>query len=162
MTRGVSHQVGLGFAFLLMLGLIGCGAKRAPVHDHAIGDKNRRGVIQTAYSQIGTPYRYGGTSPDKGFDCSGFAQWVYGKHGVTLPRRSVEQRQVGRKVGKGQLKEADLIFFDVSGKGSLHVGIYVGEKGFIHSPSSGGRVRRDNLDQRYWKKCFLEGRQLLP
>lgn len=143
--------------------LNGCGSKRPPLEKFPSGSPvTRSAVIRTASSQVGKPYKYGGSSPETGYDCSGFTRWVYEQHGVTLPRRSSDQLHIGRKVGKGDLKEADLVFFDVNGKGALHVGIYMDEKTFIHSPSRGGRVRKDNFSDRYWQKSFLEGRGVLP
>ena len=98
-------------------------------------------VLLTAYSQLGTPYRYGGTSPNKGFDCSGFTRWVYSQNGIQLPRSSKEQFQVGRPVDVAELKPGDLLMYKRGSRGSgTHIGIYVGDGKYIHSPSKGKTV----------------------
>jgi len=151
---------GLVLILAALAGLGGCAGRRPPPAPRPSADA--RALLGTAHSQLGTPYRYGGESPETGFDCSGFTRWVYGRHGVSLPRRSRDQKHAGNKVPKRDLKEADLVFFHVDRKGSLHVGIYAGDENFIHSPSSGGRIRKDSLRQRYWDRSFLEGRRILP
>ena len=155
------------FSFtIILLGIVivnGCGSKRVPqTLPSGLATVDRSAVIRTAASQLGKPYQYGGISPQTGFDCSGFTHWVYGQHGVALPRRSSDQMKVGKRVSGEKLREADLVFFDIDGKGSLHVGIYMNGGTFIHSPSRGGRVRRDYFSDRYWQRSFLEGRNLLP
>ncbi|KHK02323.1 C40 family peptidase [Desulfovibrio sp. TomC] len=112
-------------------------------------------LLETAKSQIGTPYRAAGESPGQGFDCSGFVQWVYARHGIRLPRRTQDQLMAGRPVPREELQAGDLIFFAPSGKlSSLHVGIFDGHGGFIHSPSSGGRVRQEYLLAPYWRSSY--------
>ena len=112
-------------------------------------------VLETARSLIGTPYRPAGESPDKGFDCSGFVKWVYARHGVRLPRRTQDQLMAGRPVPKEELRAGDLVFFAPSGRlSSLHVGIFDGHGGFIHSPSRGGRVRQETIWAPYWKSSY--------
>ncbi|MYL83203.1 glycoside hydrolase [Desulfovibrio aerotolerans] len=112
-------------------------------------------VLETARSLIGTPYRPAGESPDKGFDCSGFVKWVYARHGIRLPRRTSDQLRIGRPVPREELKAGDLVFFTPSGRlSSLHVGIFDGHGGFIHSPSPGGRVREEHLLAPYWRSSY--------
>lgn len=165
-THGAEVRARMFFLFftacLWMLCLSGCGAKRVPPQPLPSPSVDRSAIVRTALSQLGKPYHYGGESPETGFDCSGFTRWVYAQHGMTLPRRSQDQLRTGRKIDETQLKQADLVFFNPEEKGSLHVGIYVDGETFIHSPSSGGRVRKDKLSNRYWKKTFLEGRDVLP
>jgi cell wall-associated NlpC family hydrolase len=117
-------------------------------------------LIQTARSQLGIPYRAGGNSPRTGFDCSGFTQWVFEQHDMALPRQSFDQYRVGQPVKMEQLQQGDLIFFDIEKKGASHVGIYEVEGWFIHCSSPGGRVREDNLTEKYWRKHFLGARHL--
>jgi len=93
-------------------------------------------VVQYAKHFLGTPYVYGGSSPG-GFDCSGFARYVYAHFGVTLPHSSYAQFSDGRGVRRGSLRPGDLVFFDSVG----HVGIYIGNGRFIHAPHTGLRVR---------------------
>lgn len=97
-------------------------------------------VLLTAYSQVGTPYRYGGTSPALGFDCSGFTRWVYSYNGIQLPRSSKEQFQVGRPVDKNDLKPGDLLMYKRGRGNGTHIGIYAGNGMYIHSPSKGKTV----------------------
>lgn len=118
-------------------------------------------IVDTARSQIGVPYRYAGESPRNGFDCSGFVQWVYARHGIRLPRRTDDQLRVGRPVSKSELRPGDLVFFMPSAKsGSLHVGIFDGHGGFIHSPSSGGRVRADSMLAPYWRSTYYAANRI--
>ncbi|EHJ48501.1 NLP/P60 protein [Solidesulfovibrio carbinoliphilus subsp. oakridgensis] len=120
-------------------------------------------VLDTARSQIGVPYRAAGQSPDRGFDCSGFVQWVYARHGVRLPRRTDDQLRTGRPVSKSELKTGDLVFFMPSSRSaSLHVGIFDGHGGFIHSPSPGGRVREESILAPYWRTTYYAANRVLP
>ncbi|MEK3884867.1 C40 family peptidase [Paenibacillus sp. PL2-23] len=111
---------------------------------------------------IGTRYSYGGTSV-KGFDCSGFTGYVFGKMGLDLPRRSVDQASVGTKVAKADLQPGDLVFFDTSGHnngGISHVGIYVGDGSFAHASTSKG-VTVDKLESSYYKSRFVTARRVM-
>ncbi len=103
-----------------------------------------RRVVPTAEQYIGVPYRYGGTSPRTGFDCSGFVQYVYGQQGVDLPRTSRQMAGVGIAVSTHSLAVGDLMLFAQGGRIS-HVAIYAGNGRFIHSSSSGNGVRYDDL-----------------
>lgn len=104
-------------------------------------------VLSTANDYLGTRYAYGGTSPKSGFDCSGFVQYVYGQHGVTLPRTSRLQATTGRSMATNLdgLHAGDLLFFSQRGDVVDHVAIYVGNDRILHSSSSGGGVRYDDL-----------------
>jgi len=118
-------------------------------------------VVDTARSQIGVAYRGGGSSPSQGFDCSGFVQWVYARHGLRLPRRTEDLLHVGRPVSKSELHAGDLVFFMPSAKrASLHVGIFDGHGGFIHSPSPGGRVREESLLLPYWRAAYYQANRV--
>ena len=105
-------------------------------------------VLATADQYVGTRYRYGGESPAEGFDCSGFVQFVYGRHGVELPRVSYQQASAGR-AAPGELtalQPGDLMFFSVGGGRVDHVAIYAGDGRVIHATSGAGSVRYDDLD----------------
>ncbi len=97
-------------------------------------------VLLTAYSQLGVPYRYGGTNPSLGFDCSGFTSWVYSQNGIQLPRSSKEQFQVGLPVAQKDLKPGDLVMYKRGRSRGTHIGIYAGNGMYIHSPSKGKTV----------------------
>ena len=104
-------------------------------------------VMSTGNAYLGTRYQYGGTTPQSGFDCSGFVQYVYRKNGVTLPRASREQARAGRSLPAklDGLRAGDLLFFSQTGGGVDHVAIYAGNDRILHSTSSGGGVRYDDL-----------------
>jgi murein DD-endopeptidase len=119
-------------------------------------------LIQTARSQLGVAYLAGGSMPTTGFDCSGFTQWVYWQHGLALPRQSYDQYQLGESIRRRKLHTGDLVFFEIEKKGASHVGIYVDRGRFIHSSSTGGRVREDLLGDPYWMDHFLGARRVLP
>jgi cell wall-associated NlpC family hydrolase len=120
------------------------------VNNSASGAARR--VVPTAERYIGVPYVYGGTSPQSGFDCSGFVQYVYGLQGVNLPRTSRQMAGVGVPVEPlaRSLVVGDLMLFEQGGRIS-HVAIYAGNHRFIHSSSSGHGVRYDNLDTKRGK-----------
>lgn len=119
-----------------------------------------RSLIETASTQIGKPYRWGGEAPQTGFDCSGFVWWVYRKNGMQIPRTTRAQHKYGIKVKS--LKKADLVFFSMAWPGkNLHVGLYAGEARFIHSPKNDGAVRIDSMLSPYWRKRFIGARRII-
>src|SRR5256885_8802861 len=105
-------------------------------------------VIPTAERYLGTPYRYGGTSPVTGFDCSGFVQYVFARNAVRLPRTSRQQAKVGVSMPRrfSSLTAGDLVMFAERGEAISHVAIYAGHNRITHATSSGGTVRYDDLD----------------
>jgi cell wall-associated NlpC family hydrolase len=118
-------------------------------------------ITSYARSLIGTPYKYGGNSPDTGFDCSGFVDHVF-RHtlGIKLPRSSYEISQAGQAISKSSLRTGDLVFFNTLHRKFSHVGIYLGGERFIHAPSSGGRVRTENMREAYWKSHYDGARRI--
>jgi cell wall-associated NlpC family hydrolase len=120
----------------------------------------REMLVQMAMKLRDIRYRRGGRAPDTGFDCSGFVQYVFAQAlGIDLPDNSVSQAEAGLRVGRGELKTGDLVFFHTRGKGISHVGIYLDNGRFIHSPSSGKRVRVDELGDPYWAHRFVGARR---
>ncbi len=108
-------------------------------------------VLINALSLTGIKYRYGGKSPETGFDCSGFVRYVFQQAtNLTLPPTARAISQMGKAIAKDDLQPGDLVFFNTLKKTFSHVGIYIGNNRFIHSPSAGGVVRVDNLNTDYW------------
>jgi len=121
----------------------------------------RKRVIDTATALLGTPYKFGGTTPT-GFDCTGYVGYVFGKAaGVSLPRTSIEQIQAGEPLPATRLQPGDLVYFRIGRKKDLHLGIYLGDGRFIHAPSSGGAVNVQSLGMDYWRARFLGARRIL-
>ena len=119
-----------------------------------------KSVLQRAFSLIGTPYRYGGSSPDAGFDCSGLVGYVFRTIGIDLPRVSRAMASEGVKVAtRDALAEGDLVFFGKRGHID-HVGIYIGDGKFLHAPSSGRDVTISSLTTGYWAQKYLEARRV--
>ncbi|AIO31943.1 C40 family peptidase [Burkholderia pseudomultivorans] len=118
-------------------------------------------VVVSALNMIGVRYRWGGNSPDSGLDCSGFVRYVFQDTlGMSLPRRAEEMSRVGEKVSMSNLKPGDLVFFNTMRRTFSHVGIYIGDNKFVHSPSTGSTVRVDDLDNGYWEKRFTGARRI--
>jgi cell wall-associated NlpC family hydrolase len=118
-------------------------------------------LVLVAMNFLGVPYRRGGSSDD-GFDCSGFTRHIFeASLGLVLPRRVDEQASAPglRSVKRDQLQPGDLVFFNTLRRTFSHVGIYVGEGKFIHSPRSGGQVRLEDMRQTYWSKRFTGARR---
>ncbi|KMQ80185.1 Lipoprotein spr precursor [Candidatus Burkholderia pumila] len=119
------------------------------------------GVVVGALNMIGVRYRWGGNTPDSGLDCSGFVRYVFQDTlGMTLPRRAEEMSRVGEKVTVSDLKPGDLVFFNTMRRSFSHVGIYIGDNKFVHSPSTGNTIRVDDLDDGYWEKRFQGARRI--
>jgi cell wall-associated NlpC family hydrolase len=118
-------------------------------------------VVVGALNMIGVRYRWGGTSPDSGLDCSGFVRYVFQDTlGLALPRRAEEMSRVGEKVRVSDLKPGDLVFFNTMRRTFSHVGIYIGDNKFVHSPSTGSTIRVDDMDDKYWEKRFTGARRV--
>jgi cell wall-associated NlpC family hydrolase len=116
-------------------------------------------VTRTALALLGVPYRNGGADPS-GFDCSGFVQYVFARHGAALPREASHQFLAGRSVGLTDVKPGDLLFFETVSRGPSHVGIAIGEGRFVHAPSSRGVVRVEPYTASYWARRFLGARRI--
>ena len=118
-------------------------------------------ISGTALTLRGSPYRLGGGDP-AGFDCSGLVQYVFGQHGIQLPRTVTEQFRVGSTVNAADVKAGDLVFFSTTTPGASHVGIAVGGGAFVHAPTSSGVVRVENLGSSYWGPRFIGARRVAP
>lgn len=119
-------------------------------------------VTVYALSLLGVKYRFGGTTPDSGLDCSGLVRYVFQEvTGMTLPRTAKEQSGVGAKVGLADLLPGDLVFFNTRRFANSHVGIYLGDNRFIHAPSRGGDVEVATMSASYWQRRFNGARRLV-
>lgn len=118
-------------------------------------------AIDQAMDLLGIRYRRGGSSPEAGFDCSGFVSHVFREGlGMVLPRSSKEMSKSGEEISRDELRPGDLVFFNTMRKAFSHVGIYLGDNQFVHAPRSGGRVRIEDLRESYWMKRFNGARRL--
>ncbi len=137
--------------------------------DYAVARLQRSGpgelreeLVRTARRFLGVPYRWGGTSADKGFDCSGLTLVCYRLNGLDLPRVSYHQFAAGRYVTKSQLQKGDLVFFATTGRGKVsHVGMYIGGGNFIHAPRKGKTVRVASLSNAFFRRTYMGGRTYL-
>lgn len=138
------------------------GAAAGAAHSFLSGVASKAGdVVVGALNMIGVRYRWGGNTPDSGLDCSGFVRYVFRDTlGLTLPRRAEEMSQVGEKVKFSELRPGDLVFFNTMRRTFSHVGIYIGDNKFVHSPSTGSKIRVDDLDDSYWEKRFTGARRI--
>lgn len=119
-------------------------------------------LVVGALGFLGVPYRRGGSDAESGFDCSGFVRAIYQQTaGLLLPRSASEQAAVTEKIDKAELKPGDLVFFNTMRRAFSHVGIYVGNGKFIHSPKPGGEVRVEDMGASYWSKRF-DGARRVP
>ena len=156
----------LNVVVVMLVALVGCAGTRTPTDFSSLPSAPKQavtpaqqGVIQTALSLLGTPYRFGGTTP-QGFDCTGFVNYVYRKSaGMTLPRESHDMVRSGKQVLVPELHPADIVYFKIELQRSLHIGIYLGDGKFIHAPSSRGKVNIQNLSQDYWKSRYQGARR---
>lgn len=125
-------------------------------------DTETSDVAFFALSLAGVQYKYGGSTPDLGMDCSGLVRYVFKEAlGRELPRRSEEISQIGNAIESHELRPGDLVFFNTLKRAFSHVGIYLGEDKFIHSPASGGKVRVENMNIHYWKRRFDGARRII-
>jgi cell wall-associated NlpC family hydrolase len=130
----------------------------------AMSPKQSSDVLSRAVNVLGTPYVWGGSSPKKGFDCSGLVKYAFNDVAdVDLPRTSNAMAQGhGVKVAQDDLKPGDLIFFNIKSRRVNHVAIYLGNDRFIHAPRRGKRVSIDNLSKPYWQKHYVVAKRVLP
>ena len=119
-------------------------------------------LVMTAMGFLGVPYRRGGNDADSGFDCSGFVKSMYERTiGLMLPRLARDQAAATQPIDKKELQPGDLVFFNTMKRAFSHVGIYVGEGKFIHSPKPGAQVRVEDMQQSYWAHRFDGARRVL-
>jgi cell wall-associated NlpC family hydrolase len=118
-------------------------------------------LVVNAMTFLGVPYRRGGTNASTGFDCSGFVRSMFEQTvGKVLPRRASEQAAATEKIDKQDLKPGDLVFFNTMRQTFSHVGIYVGDNKFIHSPRSGKKIQVEDMREAYWAHRFTGARRV--
>ena len=165
--RRVCVPLCLPFAFTLAAALLLVGCTTTPPSPSTpsrgtaysrLSPEQSSDIAIHALGLVGTPYRYGGNTPDSGFDCSGLIGYVYtSRAGVAPPRTVAQLSGFGQSIDADELRTGDLVVF---GRGRpTHAGIYVGEGRFVHAPSSGGTVRLDHLKSRYWSQQFASFRR---
>ncbi|TBR20863.1 NlpC/P60 family protein [bacterium] len=148
MTRAAAA----GLALALSLGACASSPRRtAGGRGAAVAEWARRG--------LGTRYKFGGRSPDAGFDCSGLAWWAHRQAGLDIPPSSETQFASGRRVDRGELRPGDLVFFTTERRGPSHVGVSLGGDRFVHAPKKGRAVSIDTLAESYWKTRYLGARR---
>jgi len=144
----------------LSLAISSCGSR--PKYQSVTTSASKQSVIKTAKSMLGVNYRYGGTSPNKGFDCSGLVQYSHKIAGINLPRTTGQQYKATKPISRQHLKAGDLVFFKIAvSRAVSHVGIYLGNNKFIHAPSSGKHVKISSLKEKYWKKHYMGAGRIL-
>jgi cell wall-associated NlpC family hydrolase len=121
-------------------------------------------IAQQALAQVGTPYRYGGADPARGFDCSGLVRYAHSREGISVPRTAAAQFAAARKVDPDALRAGDLVFFRLvpGSREVTHVGIYTGQRRFVHAPQTGRSVGEASLDYPYYRERFAGAGRLYP
>jgi cell wall-associated NlpC family hydrolase len=133
----------------------------APGARAAQGDDGGAEIVVQALALLGVPYRWGGSDPARGLDCSGLVRHVFRSvAALELPRRSEQIGRLGRSVARAELRAGDLVFFNTLGYRNSHVAVYVGDGRFVHAPGRKGQVRIVGLDERYWRERFNGARRI--
>lgn len=154
----------IAVAICLLAGCAGSGklgSSKVPRLAIAVDPAQRTEVVLTAMALLESRYKYGGTHPVKGFDCSGLVAYVFENAAKQpLPHNTAEIAGLSRQISRKQLKAGDFVFFNTLNRPFSHMGIYIGEDRFINAPSTGGQVRIDSLKNPYYAKRFESARTL--
>lgn len=148
------------FSILFLLSLLtACGS--APVKQDSARTERMNDLVMYAMSLAETPYQYGGNNERSGFDCSGYVGHVYREVlDIDLPRTTKGLSRVGVPLNQSELRPGDLVFFNTQRRPFSHVGIYVGERKFVHSPKTGSRIRVENMELNYWRSRYNGARRI--
>jgi len=151
--------------------LSSAGASQATEQQQRLSDEpslferytsSAKDLVLKGLELVGINYRFGGTDPDSGLDCSGFVQVVFKDAvGLLLPRTAKEQSEVGNIIDKKELKPGDLVFFNTMRRAFSHVGIYLGDNRFMHAPRTGAEIRVEDMSQGYWVKRYNGARRVV-
>jgi cell wall-associated NlpC family hydrolase len=152
--------------YLLALAiLMGCSTlprERPPVDTGPMSGERAEALLQTLLA-LGVDYRYGGGSPESGFDCSGLVAHVFREaYGIELPHNARAQSEFGVRVSLSELRAGDLVFYNTLDRPFSHVGIYLGDGRFVHAPKTGAQVRVEPINRRYWMRRFDGARRIRP
>jgi cell wall-associated NlpC family hydrolase len=153
------------YVYLLALALpIGCATvpSEAPRDTGPMSEQRAEALLQTLLA-LGVDYRYGGKSPESGFDCSGLVAHVFREaYGVDLPHNARAQSELGTRISLSELRAGDLVFYNTQNRPFSHVGIYLGDGRFVHAPKTGAQVRVESIRGRYWMRRFDGARRIRP
>lgn len=162
MSTQIRHYVNYRFFIIITLSVLISACGSSPKYYSAKSSANKQTVVKTAKKMLGVKYRYGGTSPGRGFDCSGLVQYSHRAAGINIPRTTGQQYKAAKRISRKYLKAGDLVFFKTSvSRAVSHVGIYLGNHKFIHAPSSGKRVKISSMKEKYWRKRFTGAGRVL-
>jgi cell wall-associated NlpC family hydrolase len=146
---------GRGLVLTLALSLLASCASEPKPRLQAARPPIHLAVVRDALSMKGIPYRWGEETPERGFDCSGLVQYVYGKYGVPLPRTAYQMAMALPELDDVYRQPGDLVFFNTTGKPYSHVGIYIGNDHFVHASSAKGKVVVSPLSTPFWTDHYL-------
>jgi len=150
--------------YLLVLTLpLGCTSlpqKPPPADTGPMSEQRAEALLQTLLA-LGLDYRYGGGSPESGFDCSGLVAHVFREaYGIQLPHNARAQSEFGVRVSLSELRAGDLVFYNTLNRPFSHVGIYLGDGRFVHAPKTGAQVRVEPINGNYWMRRFDGARRI--
>lgn len=166
MTTTRAHSLFRRFFLVFLCAAIaafatGCGKQTyRPTYTQAgVASGSGAAIAATAQSQLGRPYVSGGSSPSRGFDCSGLVYWACACNGISVPRISRDQASAGTRITRGNLRPGDIVVFKIPRSG-YHTGIYIGQSNFVHSPRPRARVRIESLNVNYWNRYYVTARRV--
>lgn len=137
-------------------------SQRPPVDTGPMSEERAEALLQTLLA-LGVDYRWGGGSPESGFDCSGLVAHVFREaYGIELPHNARAQSEFGVRVSLAELRAGDLVFYNTLDRPFSHVGIYLGDGRFVHAPKTGAQVRVEPIDGAYWMRRFDGARRIRP
>lgn len=149
---------------MILVGSVGCSSvpQRPPIDTGPMSEQRAEALLQTLLA-LGVDYRWGGGSPESGFDCSGLVAHVFREaYGIELPHNTRAQSEFGVRVSLAELRAGDLVFYNTLDRPFSHVGIYLGDGRFVHAPKTGAQVRVEPIDGAYWMRRFDGARRIRP
>jgi cell wall-associated NlpC family hydrolase len=154
------HKYMYLLALTLPLGCTSFPQKPPPADTGPMSEQRAEALLQTLLA-LGLDYRYGGGSPESGFDCSGLVAHVFREaYGIQLPHNARAQSEFGVRVSLSELRAGDLVFYNTLNRPFSHVGIYLGDGRFVHAPKTGAQVRVEPINGSYWMRRFDGARRI--